>query len=309
MAENLAGKKVSIIGGDVRELYVASELLNKGVNIVLYGFEAIKSVNDPISVHKYLGCNIFADINTSDAIILPMPGVNVTGKVMAPYSKEPIIFDEKLCKTIKTGIPIFVGVENSYLKKLQSKFEWYVVPIADLDHVAVYNSIPTAEGALEIAMKELPITIHGSNSLVLGFGRVGITMARVLRSLGSNTMVAARDPAQISRAFEMGCNTVHLENLKSIVSECDMIFNTIPAMVLNGEVLSRMSKKTLIVDLASSPGGTDFEEAERLGIKAILAPGLPGKVAPETAGKILGKVYPKLLSDHLVKDGGVNSES
>ena len=55
--------------------------------------------------------------------------------------------------------------------------------------------------------------------------------------------------------------------------------------------------QTLIIDLASKPGGTDFRYAEKRGIKALLAPSLPGIVAPKTAGTYLANVLSQLLQE------------
>ncbi|MGB9803578.1 NAD(P)-dependent oxidoreductase, partial [Desulfofundulus sp.] len=169
----------------------------------------------------------------------------------------------------------------------------------DIDEVAILNSIPSAEGAIQVAMEKLPITIHGSNSIVLGFGRTGTTLARMLRALGSRTVVVARNPAQRARAFEMGLETADLPELPVIAAGADVIFNTIPALVLDERVLLQVRPGTLILDLASSPGGTDFEVARQLGITALLLPGLPGRVAPRTAGEILARVVPRLLAEQL----------
>lgn len=37
----------------------------------------------------------------------------------------------------------------------------------------VANAVPTAEGAVQVAMEELPFTLHSARVLILGFGRVG----------------------------------------------------------------------------------------------------------------------------------------
>jgi len=60
-----------------------------------------------------------------------------------------------------------------------------------------------------------------------------------------------------------------------------------------------MPSRAVIIDLASKPGGTDFRYAERRGIKALLAPGLPGIVAPKTAGRIMADCLGRLLMEDL----------
>ena len=97
----------------------------------------------------------------------------------------------------------------------------------------------------------------------------------------------------------MGLKVIHFAELKEKIQEAEFIFNTVPHMILDKYMLDQMSKEAVIIDIASSPGGTDFAYAESLRIKALLAPGLPGKVAPKTAGKILAQVYPQLILRHL----------
>jgi dipicolinate synthase subunit A len=167
--------------------------------------------------------------------------------------------------------------------------------IVEMDDIAILNSIPTAEGAIQIAMEETDITIHGSKTCVIGFGRVGITMARTLKALGSEVTIVARNPGQLARAYEMGCHRAGYDDLHEIMNHTNIVFNTVPTMVLDSNILKYANPDVLIIDLATQPGGTDFEAANTFGLKAILAPGLPGKVAPVYAGKILAEVIPRLI--------------
>ncbi|MCL4424899.1 MAG: dipicolinic acid synthetase subunit A, partial [Firmicutes bacterium] len=171
-----------------------------------------------------------------------------------------------------------------------------VIPYRERDDFAILNSIPSAEGALQVAMENLPVTLHGSTALVLGLGRTGLTLARMLCGLGARTVVVARNPAQLARAAEMGCCPVPLRNLGAVIREGTVVFNTIPALVLNREVLGKAQPELLIIDLASAPGGTDFAGAGELGLKTIWALGLPGKVAPRTAGRAIFQVVASFLA-------------
>lgn len=85
----------------------------------------------------------------------------------------------------------------------------------------------------------------------------------------------------------MGLSPFQLEELTEHVNDIDICINTVPSLILNQSVLSRMTPKTLILDLASRPGGTDFKYAEKQGIKALLAPGLPGIVARKQPDRLL----------------------
>lgn len=148
-----------------------------------------------------------------------------------------------------------------------------------------------------MAIQHTDYTIHGSRVAVLGLGRTGMTIARTFAALGAKVKVGARSSAHLARISEMGLAPFQIDELTENVKDIDICINTVPSMVLNQAVLSRMTPKTLILDLASRPGGTDFKYAEKQGIKALLAPGLPGIVAPKTAGQILANVLSKLLSE------------
>ncbi|HHW13536.1 MAG TPA: dipicolinate synthase subunit DpsA, partial [Firmicutes bacterium] len=200
--------------------------------------------------------------------------------------------------------PLLIGFACQKVRDLAARLGLRLVELGDLDEIAILNSIPTAEGALQLAFQELPITIHGSTCFVLGFGRCGLTLGRDLRALGARTVVFARDPAQRARAEEMGLIPKPLADLAELAGEADCVFNTVPALVLTRRELSAMRKEAVVFDLASPPGGTDFAAAEELGIKAILAPGLPGKVAPVTAGRILARTVPDLIARLLGGESG-----
>jgi dipicolinate synthase subunit A len=165
------------------------------------------------------------------------------------------------------------------------------------DDIAIYNSIPTAEGTVMMAIQHTDITIHNANVAVLGLGRVGMTVARTFAALGANVKVGARESQHLARITEMSMKPFHTSNMIEELRDVDVCVNTIPDLVVTANVLTEMPMNTLIIDLASKPGGTDFRYAEKRGMKALLAPGLPGIVAPKTAGQILANVLAKLLQE------------
>src|SRR5699024_9658024 len=138
------------------------------------------------------------------------------------------------------------------------------------------NAIPTAEGTIQIAMEKMDSTIHGSHVMVLGFGRIGKTIAHMLSSLGAHVHVVARKHADIAWITSSGYNPVFFQDIEADLHKPNLIINTIPATVLDSPKLEKINKKTLIIDIASSPGGIDFEAAKNLGIETVWALGLPG---------------------------------
>lgn len=167
------------------------------------------------------------------------------------------------------------------------------------DDVAIYNSIPTAEGAVMLAIQHTDTTIHHAKVAVLGLGRIGLTIAKTFKSLGADVSVGVRESALLARAFELGMRPFSIDRAKEALSEMDIVINTIPAKVVTANVLTEMKQHAFLLDLASKPGGIDLTYAEKRGLKAMLVPGLPGMVAPKTAGKILANVLSDLLLEQI----------
>lgn len=164
-------------------------------------------------------------------------------------------------------------------------------------HTHITNAVPTAEGAIEIAMSETPITLHGSKCLVTGYGRIGKILAKMLRGIGAKVSVEARKYADLALIEGHSCEAIALGELAHHVGEYDIIFNTVPTMLFDREILCKVKKDALIIDLASRPGGVDFDAAAELGVKVIWALSLPGKVAPVSAGAIIKDTIVNVLKE------------
>lgn len=282
---------VLVAGGDARTLEVIAKLAEKGISVYAAGFEKVNFESTDIQHTK------ITDTAAShyDAILLPVRGTDGSGNVETAYSDEPLVLSENSLNKTKADCIIYSGTANQYLTSLAKSTERKLIQIFDRDDIAIMNSIPTAEGALMLAIQEMDVTIHGASVLVLGFGRVGMTAAHLFSSVGADVTVAARKPDALSRAKQLGLNAIYLKDLKDSVTTAQLCINTIPHPILNKEILSVMDSSCIILDLASGEGGTDFQSAESLGIKALHALGLPGKIAPKTAGIIIGDILLELL--------------
>lgn len=292
MSSRFPETRIAIIGGDAREAYLAESLAGAGFFVQVFG------PRPPQRQNIVLCETLRHALEGARAAILPAPGINEKGELYCPFLEKPLLVGEGDLGVLPRGTPVFVGVAGAYLKNLASRLDLKLIELLDLDEVAILNSIPTAEGAVWLAMGKVPVTIHGSRCFVLGFGRTGQTLAALLAAMGAQTTVVARNPAQRARALQMNCRACDFTELPELVGNAEIIFNTVPALVLDEKVLARVSPEALIVDLASSPGGVDFAAAGRLGLTAFLAPGLPGKIAPKTAGQILSRVIGKLLAEY-----------
>ena len=183
----------------------------------------------------------------------------------------------KLIKELPHDCLIFTPIMRCFLQNIPQPIE----VIMDQDEIAIYNSIPTSEGTLYYIMKNTECTIHNSNIHVIGAGRCGETLAKNLKALGANVTISSRSPKLVARLFESGIPVTNTD--ATTLKNADIIVNTVPALMLDESQLKYVKKDVYIADIASAPGGVDFESAKALGINAELLPALPGIVAPRTA--------------------------
>lgn len=288
--------QAAVVGGDSRQITVAGAFIDLFKEVKLYGHP---QVDLPDGVIPGLSWD---ELHEARVILLPISGMNDQGLIRSYRIDQPIDFGSSI-PDLAPGTLIVTGAFTPKWLQIANNLGLKVLEYAEDDELAILNSIPTAEGAVQLAMEELPITIHGSLVIVIGLGRVGLTTARIFKNLGARVIVIARKSGSLARAIEMGCDGVPISALPDCIGGADIIINTVPTLILNESVLTKVKKESVIIDLASPPGGTDFKVAENLNLKAILAPGLPGKVAPKTAGAILASTIPKLIHKFLM-DGG-----
>jgi dipicolinate synthase subunit A len=267
-----------VLGGDRRQIYLAESLLRDGYEVFTCGLE--KAELSP-AVKKTSLDELAA---ACGVVILPLP-VTLDGiHLKADYAAEPIVLDDDFAEKMK-GKRVFGGMMD---RLYATSSVWQQIDSSDYytrEEFTVRNAIPTAEGAVEIAMREYPGTLSGSRCLVAGFGRVGKTLAKLLLGFGAQVTATARKPADLAWVQALGCRPLQTSQIGG--GDYDLIFNTIPAKIFSRQVLTGLRGCSLLIDLASAPGGVDFDAAEKIGIKACLAPSLPGRVAPKTAGEII----------------------
>lgn len=293
----MAEKVVALLGGDQREFQVVPALKTAGWKVQVFG---LPKAELPTGV---VCCDTISEaVRDVLAVILPLPGIRNNGRLHAPFADNPIV-NKKDLAALSAGTPIITGVCSKYLAGLADELNLKVIEVAEEDKIAIPNAIPTAEGAIQIAMAETDITIDGMKVLIMGYGRVGAALADKLRAMGARPVVTNRSAGRFAAAARDGYAIYPWDSVKDVVAGQDVIFNTVPALVIDREILMAMDKRTLIIDLASSPGGTDFDTAAELDIKTVHALSLPGKVAPVTAGKILAGFYPSLLNRLLNSEG------
>ncbi|HLR80194.1 MAG TPA: dipicolinic acid synthetase subunit A [Bacillota bacterium] len=287
-------QSIAVIGGDARYLQLIRQLQTlRETEMLLCGYDKLEQ---GFTGSKQVDFNDL-EIDQLDVVILPITGTDLHGKVETAFSDQEIYLTTEWFQALRPSAIVFTGISNEYLTHVTKRTNTTLIPLLDRDDVAIYNSIPTAEGTIMMAMEHTDYTIHSSRVIVTGFGRVGHTVSNKFAALGATVSVAANSIRELARITEMGLGAIPLDELHKHTNQCDILINTIPAKVIQKDSIQQLPSHALIFDLASDPGGTDFQYAKQRGVKAILAQSLPGIVAPKTAGKILADVIQQILQE------------
>ena len=281
----------TVIGGDLRQARLAGMLLDDGHAVSCFGLEKEQL---PLGITR---CpDLKSAVTVAKNILLPLPVLLADNSLNAPYSNTEIDI-EAIVSLVVPGQRILAGkIPNQLYKKCLAKG----VDITDYfqrEELAVLNSIPSAEGAIQIAMEEMPITLNNARCLVVGFGRIGKLLAHFLRGLGANLTVSARSFIDLAWVHAYGYQSINTTALDGRLDGFDVIFNTVPAQILGADLLAQLKPDCLCIDLASKPGGIDFHAASELCIRTIWALSIPGKVAPLTSALYIKSTLYNILSE------------
>mgnify|MGYP002519856686 FL=1 len=277
-----------ILGGDNRSLYLGEYLENQGFKVCYYAFNHTECYN-----------SLEEAMNSSDVIVLPLPFTKDRLTLNTPLFDDKVVISD-IVALLSNKKMVFGGqLPKSFCEELESRD----CPYCDyflLDELAIYNAVPTAEGVVQVLIEELPITIHGMKCGILGFGRVGKVLANTLSSLGAKVTVFARKQSAFAEIYASSMEYKHFDVLSTENNDFDVVINTVPVKVLGDAQLSKLNSDCILVEVASAPFGIDFQSAKEKAFKVIKAGSLPGKVAPKTAGEIIGRsILPMIRRQNL----------
>ncbi len=283
--------KYTVIGGDLRNVKLAEAIHEDGNQVNIYGFK-----NAGFEMVLSENRDMQEAIDDSEIVIGPLPCTNDDEILNAPFHDAKIQMNE-VFRTMKKNQLFIAGKISDKISQLAKAYNVYSIDILKREEMAVLNAIPTAEGTIQLAMEELPIALSGSRVLVLGYGRVGKILSKMLSGIGADVYAGARKHSDIAWIKAYGHKPVYISQLQRVISDMDLIVNTIPSTILDISLLEKVAKECLIIDLASKPGGVDFEKAKTLGIKTIWALSLPGKVAPVTAAAYIKQTVYNIIEE------------
>ena len=280
-------KTYAVLGGDARQLRLADLLRQDGHPVYLWGFDRVEDVEQS-SLEQAV---------TADVVILPLPASWDGITLHLPLSVSQVNLEELWPLLDSRRQIICAGNLREPLRQQAAKARLTLLDYFNREEVQVGNAVPTAEGAIQAAMEATDRTIHGARALVVGYGRIGKVLAQDLRGLGAEVTVSARKYSDLAWIAAAGYRGLHTEQLAGHLHGFDLICNTVPAPVLGWELLEELDRTCVIVDVASEPGGVDFAAADALGVRAIWARALPGKVAPLTAAAVIRDAIYHILEE------------
>ena len=273
----MTDKTILILGGDNRSLYLGEYLEKQHYRVCYYAFNQADCYE-----------NLTDAVNDADFIILPLPLTRDRVTLNSSLYDGTVTLSDIYSLSVSGKMFFFFFIPQSFCEEIDARGgEWCDYML--LDELAIYNAIPTAEGVVKVLTEELPITIHGMKCAVTGYGRVGKILAQTLKSLGADVTVFARKQKDFADAFTKGIIPKEFNELSSEYQDFDALINTVPQRVLGEKELDNINPECVLIEIASAPFGMDFQAAKERAFNVIKAGSLPGKVAPKSAGEIIGR--------------------
>lgn len=260
--------KITVFGGDMRMRAAADSLAERGFTVDSSGL--------------YDGdC---ADCSSSEVFLLPVPTTRDGRTVYTPLTNKiiPLSFIEQaadnrliLCSLWKPAAENYIDYYND-------------------NTYAVQNAVPTAEGAIRLAIELCDFTLSDSRVLVIGYGRCGKVICDRLIGLHSRVTAAARRPEVLAEISAFGAEALPFSKLQEQLDSFELIINTADAPLPTVGLL-----KAPIIDISTSGCRNEKNELPNY----CRAPGLPGKTAPYTAGIILADTAARLINQYMNSKG------
>lgn len=294
--------KISVLGGDLRQLAVVKKLTLSYDNINIWGVK----LGAPCEIES---AKFYTDIDEAlegaRVVVLPLPssidGVTLNCPLYDGADRPKL---SKLAHRLPSDCIVIGGrIPDSFLRVAQDRG----IKVSDYfesEDFQIKNAYTTAEAALSIAMNTLDRNIRGAKIAITGYGRIAKHLCSLLLAMGAEVTVAARRVSDLSWAQSYGCKTIRIIEGSDCLSELrrgyDVIYNTVPYWLFDRDFLTDVDKDTFIVDLASAPGGVDICAAKELGANVRWATSLPGKYAPRSAGELIAECIHNIIGEGFV---------
>lgn len=256
-------KPIAVLSGDKRQDYI-NQYLNQ------HGYPAyLKSTMD-FNNDKYIIC--------STPLCKKGKYVNCDF-----YSSFPI---ETFINLLKPNQIVFGG---SIPKEIRNAGTIKFIDILDDENVVWNNSVLTAEGLVSYIINSTDFTINNAKILILGFGKCGINIARLLNALSGEISIYDHTAIHLTQAKAYGYEGIDYEDIIRHISKFDIIINTVPKEIFTEMHYNKIKNDCSLFEIASSPYGFNEELVNKYRLSLITCPGIPGATAPKSAGELIAK--------------------
>lgn len=280
--------KIVVLGGDCRQYFMVEQLHRLNFPVAVYGLD-MKDLKPVI----YEASSITEAMSFGNIVICPVPFSKNCKNIFAHSIIDDLTIDDFLSHLTENHV-LYGGCIPNFIKEFCIKKKVHCFDLMKDESVVIANAVATAEGAILEAIKLSAITLHKSQCLIYGYGRCAKILADKLKGLSAQVTITARSKEALSMAAAYGFQTIPLADINKYLAEFPFIFNTVPSLIMDAASLSYVQKDVTIIDIASAPGGINYEYCKQMNINAHLCLALPGKYAAKTSANILNEA---LLSD------------
>lgn len=290
-----SGLEVAIVGGDFRESEMALIAADTGAHVRVF------ACPKPVETPKITICASAREALAGARVaIMPVPLMGSDGSVYAPHAEGPVFLTEEDLGVMAPEAHIVIGHAHVSLKHAADVSDITIHEYESDTELMLMRAPAVAEGAIKVAIERSPVTIHGSEIGVVGFGRIGRTLVRSLVALNGRVHVFARRAVARAAAYALGATSHDIDEMALVFPRLEIVYNTVPAMVVMHHHLEALPSGTLVVDVSAPPGGVDLDAAKELGLDAVWARGLGGS-APRTVARSQWIGVDRIVSDALAE--------
>ena len=272
-----------LVGGDCRQAELSRLLKADGHTVYTYGLERWGAV----------GAGTLERTVSAETVVLPLPLCKDEGVLNC---EEMRILTMELFGKFGPEQTLLGGQIKLAQMQEASSCGLRLKDYFCREELTVANAAVTAEAAIQVAMERLDRTLLGMECLVLGFGRIGRLLSHRLHGMGARVTASARKPEDLAWIRAYGWNAIQTGRVAKVLPNSCAVFNTIPSLVLDAACLAKLPEECLCIDLASEQG-IDLTAAESLGLQAVWARSLPGRLAPRTAAEAIRDTIYSIISE------------
>lgn len=279
----------AVIGGDMRQVHLAKMFVQEGSRVCYFALCAeLKEGTQADLLSQLCGA--------APCVIAPIP-FSKSGDVLNQSAHAQAFPIDLILSHMKSGQTLAAGCipKDFRLKAVQKGVR--VFDLMEDPQLCIFNTLATAEGAICEAIKRSPVNLHSSFCAVLGYGKCGSSLVSYLKGMHGHVCAVSDSITERAQAALVADEAKSLEEFAACAGVFDYVFNTIPALAVDAKILEKMKPSAVIIDIASAPGGVDYEAAQKLGLHAVLCPGLPGKYAPVSSAEAVKKVVERFLKE------------